>query len=241
MLLIRPQRIFALWIFILHWRCCTIAAVTTQDEPRVNEAITAPEVLLIDETNQKRGVMKILEALNLARLADLDLVEVAPMATPPVCRILNYGKYRFQQQKREHEARKKQKVQEIKEIKMRPKIDVHDYDFKLKAILSFLKDGDKVKVSVFFRGREMAFLDRGRDVLARVVQDVGEWGVMDTEPKMEGAHMRMMISPAANLKQLLKKEQETRVATSQQEVAPKEKKAPTAPKKKQIIFDADQI
>ena len=229
------------FIFILHGRCCTIATVTTQDEPRVNEEIIAPEVLLIDETNQKRGVMKILEALNLARLAELDLVEVAPMATPPVCRILNYGKYRFQQQKREHEARKKQKVQELKEIKMRPKIDVHDYDFKLKAILSFLKDGDKVKVSVFFRGREMAFLDRGRDVLARVVQDVGEWGVVDTEPKMEGSHMRMMINPSPSLKQLLKKEQESRVVASQQEALQKEKKAPTAPKKKKVMFDADQI
>lgn len=186
-------------------------------------------------------MVKILEALNIARLAELDLVEVAPMAKPPVCRILNYGKYRFQQQKREHEARKKQKVQEVKEIKMRPKTDVHDFDFKLKAILSFLKDGDKVKVSVFFRGREMAFLDRGKDLLARVVHDVGEWGTVDTEPKMEGAHMRMMLSPAANLKQLLKKEQESRVVVSEQEVAQKEKKAPTAPKKKNVIFDADQI
>lgn len=163
------------------------------------------------------------------------------MAKPPVCRILNYGKYRFQQQKREHEARKKQKVQEIKEIKMRPKTDVHDFDFKLKAILSFLKDGDKVKVSVFFRGREMAFLDRGREILARVMQDVGEWGVVDSEPKMEGSNMRMMISPAANLKQLLKKENESRVVATEQELTQKEKKAPTAPKKKNIIFDADQI
>ncbi|MDO4219244.1 MAG: translation initiation factor IF-3 [Synergistaceae bacterium] len=218
-----------------------MATVSTQDEPRVNEKITASEVLLIDEKNEKRGVVKILEALNIARLAELDLVEVAPMAKPPVCRILNYGKYRFQQQKREHEARKKQKVQEVKEIKMRPKTDVHDFDFKLKAILSFLKDGDKVKVSVFFRGREMAFLDRGKDLLARVVHDVGEWGTVDTEPKMEGAHMRMMLSPAANLKQLLKKEQESRVVVSEQEVAQKEKKAPTAPKKKNVIFDADQI
>ena len=230
--------------FILHWRCCTIATVNTQDEPRVNEAITAPEVLLIDETNQKRGVVKLLEALNTARLAELDLVEVAPMGKPPVCRIMNYGKYRFQQQKKEHEARKKQKVQETKEIKMRPKIDVHDYDFKLKAILSFLKDGDKVKVTLFFRGREMVFLDRGRDVLARVVADIGEWGTRDAEPKMEGSRMIMMLSPASNLKQLLKKESESRAKEaelSEQAEAKKEKKAPTAPKKKAMIFDADQI
>lgn len=109
---------------------------------------------------------------------------------------MDYGKYRFQQQKRDKDARKKQKNQTVKEIKMRPKIDTHDYDFKVKAIKNFLSDGHRVKVSVFFRGREMAFLDRGREVLDRVRAELGDAGKVETEPKMEGSYMRMMISPA---------------------------------------------
>ena len=213
-------------------------------ELSINEEIRDPEIRVIDDQGNQLGIMSAREAQRIAAERQLDLVKIAPTAKPPVCRIMNYGKYRFQQQKKEHEARKKQKVQETKEIKMRPKIDVHDYDFKLKAILSFLKDGDKVKVTLFFRGREMAFLDRGRDVLARVVTDIGEWGTRDAEPKMEGSRMIMMLSPASNLKQLLKKESESRAKEaelSEQAEAKKEKKAPTAPKKKAMIFDADQI
>ena len=166
------------------------------DEPRINNEIHVPEVLLIDGEGNKLGVTPTAEALRLAEEKDLDLVEVAPLAKPPVCRIMDYGKYRFQQQKRDKDARKKQKNQSVKEIKMRPKIDQHDYDFKVRAIKSFLSDGHRVKVSIFFRGREMAFLDRGREVLNRVRAEIDAFGKVETEPKMEGSYMRMMVSPA---------------------------------------------
>jgi translation initiation factor IF-3 len=169
------------------------------DEPRVNSEIRATEVLLIDDQGNKLGVVPTPDALRLSEERDLDLVEVAPQATPPVCRILDYGKYRFQQQKRDKDARKKQKNQTVKEIKMRPKIDQHDYDFKVRAVRSFLEDGHRVKVSIFFRGREMAFLDRGREVLNRVMADIDPLGKVETEPRMEGAYMRMMVSPSASL------------------------------------------
>ena len=165
---------FFIWRILL--RRCNAIANTKEDEPRVNSEIRCPEVLLIDESNVKRGVVGIQEALKMAEAAELDLVEVAPQAKPPVCRIMNYGKYRFQQQKRDKDARKKQKNQVVKEIKMRPKIDLHDYEFKVKAIKAFLEDGHRVKVSIFFRGREMAFLDRGRDVLNKVLDAVSDYG-----------------------------------------------------------------
>ena len=168
-----------------------------EDEPRVNSEIRASEVLLIDDQGNKMGNVPIADALKLAEERDLDLVEVAPQAKPPVCRILDYGKYRFQQQKRDKDARKKQKNQTVKEMKMRPKIDQHDYDFKVKAIKSFLGDGHRVKVSIFFRGREMAFLDRGREVLNRVMSDIEALGKVEMEPRMEGAYMRMMVAPTA--------------------------------------------
>jgi len=136
------------------------------------------------------------EALALAEERELDLVEVAPLATPPVCRIMDYGKYRFMQQKRDKDTRKKQKTQSVKEMKMRPKIDVHDYDFKVKAIRNFLQAGHRVKVSIFFRGREMAFQDKGREVLDRVVADCNDLGKIDAYPRMEGRYMRMMLAPA---------------------------------------------
>lgn len=178
-------------ISIGRWRAISFK----DDEPRVNLEIRAAEVLLIDDQNVKVGVVPIQEALRMAEERELDLVEVAPLAKPPVCKIMDYGKYRFQQQKRDKDARKKQKSQALKEIKMRPKIDVHDYTFKVKAVRSFLEDGHRVKVSVFFRGREMAFLDRGREVLDRVRKDVEDLGKVEMEPRMEGSYMRMMIAP----------------------------------------------
>lgn len=140
-------------------------------------------------------MIKTSEAIILAEEAGLDLVEVAPMATPPVCRIMNYGKHRFQQQKKKKDARKKQKSHVVKEIKMRPKIDKHDYDFKVKAIKKFLNEGNRVKASIFFRGREMAFLDRGREVLNKVVTEIEEFGKVEARPRMEGSYMRIMIAP----------------------------------------------
>ncbi len=161
----------------------------------MNEEIRAKEVLLIDNQGVKVGVVPTERALSMAEEQELDLVEVAPQASPPVCRILDYGKYKYQQQKREKDARKKTKSQTVKEMKMRPKIDQHDYDFKTKAIKNFLEAGHRVKVAIFFRGREMAFLDRGRQVLDKVMNDCEGLGKVEVPPRMEGRYMRMMLSP----------------------------------------------
>ena len=200
----------------------------------MNSDIRATEILLIDEENAKRGIISTKEALAMAEAAELDLVEVAPQATPPVCRIMDYGKYRFQQQKRDKDARKKQKNQVVKEIKMRPKIDEHDYDFKVKAIKTFLLAGHRVKVSVFFRGREMAFLDRGREVLNKVMNAISDFGKMEMEPRMEGAYMRIMIAPAVQAEPVKKPSAPKENAAdkpAKKESAPK--KAEAAPKKEE--------
>lgn len=221
-----------------RWRCNAIA-ITREDEPRVNSEIRSPQILVIDDKNVKRGIMSVPEALKLAEAADLDLVEVAPQAKPPVCRVMNYGKYRFQQQKRDKDARKKQKNQVVKEIKMRPKIDQHDYDFKVRAIEAFLQAGHRVKVSIFFRGREMAFLDRGRDVLMKVVDAVAQYGKVEVEPRMEGSYMRIMIAPLADTpkKRSHKKPAEP---APEKKPAPKQQAKPQQ-KTKKFVLDADQI
>ena len=166
-----------------------------ENAPRVNHEITSPNVLLVDENGVKVGVTNTNEAIRMAMEQSLDLVEVAPMAQPPVCRIMDYGKYRYQLQKKEKDARKKQKVQALKEIKMRPKIDEHDFDFKTKAVRTFLKDGHRVKVSVFFRGRELSFQDRGEDVLNRVIAECEDVGKCESRPMMEGRYMRILLTP----------------------------------------------
>jgi translation initiation factor IF-3 len=175
-----------------------ILARKEDDEPRVNEEITASEVLVIDENGVKLGVFPTVEAIEIADSRMLDLVEVAPLAEPPVCRILDYGKYRYQLQKKDKDARKKQKVQALKEMKMRPKIDEHDYEFKVRAIKNFLEDGHRVKVSVFFRGREMSFLDKGEDVLNRVIADCELVGKSESPARMEGRYMRVMLTPQSS-------------------------------------------
>ncbi len=150
---------------------------------------------------------------------------------------MNYGKYRFQQQKRDKDARKKQKNQVVKEIKMRPKIDLHDYEFKVKAIQTFLQAGHRVKVSIFFRGREMAFLDRGREVLKKVVDAVSEFGKVEMEPRLEGSYMRIMIAPAAELPVKKPAQPAEQPQKKQPEAAP----AKTPKAKKDILPDADKI
>lgn len=136
--------------------------------------------------------------MDLASDAGLDLVEISPNATPPVCKIMDYGKFKYEQQKRESEARKKQKTIEIKEVKFRPGTDVHDYNVKMKNVVKFLEKGDKVKVTLRFRGREMAHQDLGRELLQRVAEDVKEIGKIENMPKMEGRQMIMMIGPLPN-------------------------------------------
>ena len=145
----------------------------------------------------KVGHIATAEAVKMAEGRMLDLVEVAPLAKPPVCRIMDYGKYRYQLQKKEKDARKKQKVQTLKEMKMRPKIDEHDYNFKVRAIKNFLEDGHRVKVSVFFRGREMSFLSKGEEVLSRVTEECDSVGKSEGAPKMEGRYMRIMLTPVS--------------------------------------------
>ncbi len=157
--------------------------------------IEAPEVLLIDEEGQKRGVIPTSEALEAAAEAGLDLVEVAPGAEPPVCKILDYGKYKYQEQKKRNEAKKKQKTVDVKEVKMRPNIDTHDYQVKLRAMHRFFEDGDKVKVTLRFRGREMAHQDLGMNLLKRVQEEMEEVAKVELPPKMEGRQMVMIMAP----------------------------------------------
>ncbi|MFO7758912.1 MAG: translation initiation factor IF-3 [Roseovarius sp.] len=146
---------------------------------------------------ENAGVVPPRTALEMAEQVGLDLVEISPNANPPVCKIMDYGKYKYEQQKRESEARKKQKVIEVKEVKFRPGTDTHDYDVKMRNVLRFLEDGDKVKVTLRFRGREMAHQDLGRNLLERIAEDVKDVGKIENMPKMEGRQMIMIIGPAA--------------------------------------------
>jgi translation initiation factor IF-3 len=150
---------------------------------------------LIDAEGQNRGVVQLLEALALAEEAGVDLVEIVPNANPPVCKILDYGKFRFLEQKKAAEARKKQKIVEIKEIKLRPGIDDHDYDVKMKAMRRFFEEGDKVKVTLRFRGREMAHQDIGYRLLQRVKEETSTVAKVEAEPSMEGRQMIMVLAP----------------------------------------------
>ena len=163
--------------------------------PRINDAIRVREVRLIDETGQNVGVVTTEDALARATTAGLDLVEVSPDANPPVAKILDFGKYKYQEQKKAAEARKKQKVVEIKEIKMRPMIDDHDYDVKMRAMQRFFEEGDKVKVTLRFRGREMAHQQLGWDVLQRVKAETEPIAKVESEPRMEGRQMVMVLAP----------------------------------------------
>jgi translation initiation factor IF-3 len=167
----------------------------SRDGPAVNEQIRAPQVRLIDEKGDNIGVVPIAQALGRAEQVGLDLVEIAPQAQPPVAKILDFGKYKYEEQKRKNEARKKQKVIEIKEIKMRPSIDDHDYDIKMRSVVKFLGEGDKVKVTLRFRGRELVHQELGFKVLERVREDLGERGKVEQFPKMEGRQMTMVIAP----------------------------------------------
>ncbi|WP_439766567.1 translation initiation factor IF-3 [Falsigemmobacter intermedius] len=163
--------------------------------PRVNERIRATEIRLIGADGENVGVVTPARALAMAEEAGLDLVEISPNAEPPVCKIMDFGKFKYEQQKREAEARKKQKIIEIKEIKFRPGTDEHDYQVKMRSVIKFLTDGDKVKVTLRFRGREMAHQQLGMELLNRVSGEVTEIGKVESMPKLEGRQMVMMIGP----------------------------------------------
>jgi translation initiation factor IF-3 len=171
------------------------APPTRDTGPRVNDRIRATEIRLIGAEGENLGVLPPEKALALAEEAGLDLVEISPNATPPVCKIMDFGKFKYEQQKREAEARKKQKIIEVKEIKFRPGTDTHDYDVKMRNVFKFLENGDKVKVTLRFRGREMAHQKLGLELLNRVAEDVAEVGKVENMPKMEGRQMVMMIGP----------------------------------------------
>ena len=166
-----------------------------RDPTRINERIRVPEVRLIDENGQQVGIMRTQEALRQAQDRDLDLVEVAPDAKPPVCRILDYSKYKYEQNQKQKAARKHQQQINVREIKFRPKIAQHDYDTKKGHVERFLKSRDKVKVTIMFRGREMAHPERGEMILNRLAEDLGELAVIEQRPQQDGRNMTMMLAP----------------------------------------------
>ena len=177
-----------------HWRCFGIASVVHQ----LNEDIRDPEIRLIGTDGEQLGIMSSDAALKLAEEQDLDLVKISPQATPPVCKLMDYGKFKFEQGKREKEAKKNQHVVEIKEIRMSPGIDVGDFNTKLKNTQKFISDGNRVKVSVRFRGREMAHTEIGRDLLLRFAEQCADVAVLDKDPKLEGRNMSIFLSPKPN-------------------------------------------
>lgn len=162
---------------------------------RVNEEIRAREVRLVGPDGNQIGIKSLEEALSLAEDVDLDLVEVAPQADPPVCKIMDYGKYRYEQTVKMKEARKKQSVVVFKEMKLRPKIDVHDYEIKRKHIERFLRSGYKVKVTIMFRGREMSHTELGAQLLDKLADELSELGVVESKPKLDGRNMQMVMAP----------------------------------------------
>ena len=170
-------------------------APPTRDGPRVNEEIRVPQVRLIDQDGEMMGVMGARDAMLRAFAVGLDLVEISPNADPPVCKILDYGKFKYEQQKKRNEAKKKQKVIEIKEIKVRPNIDENDYQVKMRAMKSFIEEGDKVKVTLRFRGREMAHQDIGVRVLERIRSEMDVSTKVEQMPRLENRQMVMVLSP----------------------------------------------
>jgi len=170
-------------------------AAPTREGPRINEEIGVMRVRLVDERGNMVGVIARNEALQMAGNAGLDLVEISPNADPPVCKILDYGKFKYEEQKKKNEARKKQKIIEVKEIKLRPSIDDHDYQVKMRSMNKFIEEGDKVKVTMRFRGREMAHGELGMAVLRRVQDQTAELAKVEAHPRMEGRQMLMVLAP----------------------------------------------
>ncbi len=177
---------------------------------RINEQIRVREVRLIDDKGEQRGIVSTLEAMRIAREAGLDLVEVAPHSVPPVCRLLNYGKFKFEQEKKVKDAKKRAKVTELKEIRMQPKIAEHDLDFKSNHVREFLEDGNKVKVTIRFRGRELAHTEIGEEILRKILAKLEGSFVLERPPLMEGRFMSMVLQPKAGA---VKKPPESDTAT----------------------------
>jgi len=174
----------------------TNAPVREADGPRINQDIKAKEVRLINYNGENLGIVPLKEALHIAEDVGLDLIEISPQVNPPVCKVLDYGKYKYELQKKKNEAKKNQKVVNIKELKLRPMIDTHDYEVKLKQAKKFLSQGDKVKFTMRYKGRELSANDMGKEVLNKLLEDLEGICKVDSEPKLEGKQMSMMVSPA---------------------------------------------
>jgi translation initiation factor IF-3 len=168
---------------------------TIAPEPRVNRQIRISPIRLIGDEGEQLGIVAVDEALRIAEERGYDLVEVAPTARPPVCKIMDFGKYKYEQAKKDREARKKQHNVQLKEIRYRPNIEDHDFEFKTNHVIQFLEEGNKVKVTVMFRGREMTHTEHGRQVLERVVAEVQGTGNVESPPKLEGRNMSMIVAP----------------------------------------------
>ncbi|HUJ96141.1 MAG TPA: translation initiation factor IF-3 [Terriglobales bacterium] len=164
---------------------------------RINERIRAREIRVIDDEGKQVGILPPYEALKMARERNLDLVEISPTAQPPVCRIMDYGKFLYQQEKKEREAKKHQKTITVKEVKFRINVDDHDYQTKKNHVLRFLEEGDKVKATIFFRGREMTRTSLGREILERLIKDIGEHGIVEFRPRQEGNTLHLILAPNA--------------------------------------------
>lgn len=188
---LRADVVFTASAFLFAWRCFTIASVTHE----INEEILDKEIRVISDEGEQLGIMSAEEALKIAEERELDLVKISPAAKPPVCKIMDYGKFRFEQSKKEKEAKKNQHVMEVKEIRMSPGIGENDLNTKLKSTLKFLADGDRVKVSIRFRGREMAHTQIGETILRDFAEKCSEAANLDKEPKLEGRNMSMFLSP----------------------------------------------
>lgn len=174
----------------------TNAPVREADGPRINQEIKAKEVRLINYNGENLGVVSLSQALAIAQDVGLDLIEISPQVTPPVCKVLDYGKYKYEQQKKKNEAKKNQKVVSIKELKLRPMIDTHDYEVKVKQAKKFLAQGDKVKFTMRYKGRELSANDIGKEILNKLVEDLEGLCKVDAAPKLEGRQMFMIVSPA---------------------------------------------
>ena len=172
------------------------APVREADGPRINRGIKAKEERLINHNGENLGVVSLNEALKIAQEVGLDLIEISPQVTPPVCKVLDYGKYKYELQKKKNEAKKNQKVVSIKELKLRPMIDTHDYEVKVKQAKKFLSQGDKVKFTMRYKGREMSANDMGKEILNKLLEDLEGLCKVDAAPKMEGKQMFMIVSPA---------------------------------------------
>ncbi|HEX9811401.1 MAG TPA: translation initiation factor IF-3 [Burkholderiales bacterium] len=169
--------------------------MASDKELRINGRINAPKIRLIGVDGQQVGIVSVQEALRMAEEAELDLVEISPQAAPPVCRIMNYGKFQYEESKRRHAAKRKQKQIQVKEVKFRPGTDIGDYQVKLRNLIRFLENGDKAKVTLRFRGREMAHQELGMQLLKRVEADLKQYGTVEQFPRLEGRQMVMIIGP----------------------------------------------